>query len=456
MTVQDMVETNKKSHTYRTWYYYLGGLFISFLLLTFIDKLSDAETSPDEDPSTAPHNIHADSQFSENMQEARKRQSGISNAFISALNKNEEWKKGMKRYLNTIVKPLDDDWDQPPAALPITDEIKRIQENAMQSSASYRSLIISEIMNIPGGGNYEIIFRIGERKYIKEIKRNIIEIGPIDIVPESIEIYVERIILGGIFSRTKRYLYTNKTRILFDSIKASSSIPVKLSLMKEAEDVRGDQINQDDVYLKIILSEFDPDKHSDKDAQHITPEVLKKELPAAPHIIEHSDSVTFNAADASDNLLIRGDEKYTTVLIFSNTDLTRDLKCIKTDTNEQIGVYYNNENISVFSAVVNNWSSLLLTVSVFNIDEFLPYTVIAAKGNQERGKELVLWYLGRHLLRTEENKIPLSNLTIENNIDWLISALNISYLESEIELVEDKEIRAVLTYLMEKTSRVNN
>jgi len=343
---------------------------------------------------------------------------------ISELSKSKEWMVQVKFFNKNFLGPESGEWRNSPASEVLSGEMAIPQA---QSNRLAKLWITGPAETITGNGSYYL--RVDARRISRgfSVPANAV-IGPIlrDNNPIALQL------VEGIFFKTDK---ASAVSIAPSSLEFDK--PATLDLLVPEANRR--EIGHDRLHVGLQLIKVDPNQATVDD---------RSEAPGDASDIENKalkGKVAFDELAITDNRMITPAGRYTTLILTGDKDPRKYVRCIRTDTNQQVGAY--SDRFPIVAVAVNGWASVKMQVSAHDFGEEFSYRIISLSGDDVTTKALLLWFVTHDLTTKEVEGRVLALPEIDARAAWLEEVLGVQFSEEEVQNIQNPEVRRVVDHL---------
>lgn len=345
--------------------------------------------------------------------------------FAKAVAASAEWQRGAERYVDRLLGERPESWTAPPAGRAVAPDI--VAARAANTPAV--RLRLTSISGDALASEKYTELELGSSDVMRSI--SLTDAKPIDVAlaPASGAMWFRLYRVEGLFFRH----VSESVQVPFQRLIAGGEIELTLRASASA------QAPQARLVLQARALKSVGDGAQERMARAPI-ELRKGDLPNS-----YAYAGVLDGLSPGDDIVIDSDLRYTAVIVYGDRDLRGSVRGFRLDTGTQIGVY--GKDIPLFGAVVNNRVPVMIRIDGAQTDP-LSYHVLAVSGKKDPGADVVLWYLGGHLMGSNGDRLPLSNERARAVTSWLASAFGVRIGSSDLEKVSDPKLRGILQTLI--------
>lgn len=409
----------------RVWMYYLAAA-LAFCLAVSVNTMFASFTSPAGRDGAFPVAEGDGAAISP-------KSTTISRVLFDVLQSDSDWNEGVSRYLQMTTAPESASWAWSPAAQPVLPRILRIQEDVAQDRPDIYSVRLANLSGMPASGDYRIRMAVQGRQFIREWPFDFVDFHPVPALDGSAAIMLEYD--GGWFSDwepVSQAVNVSSDVLAPAGIRAQMNIPAEHANKFPAGTTR--------LTIDIAALPLDPAAlNSRRDAVKMVAAASIESLYASER------AVNFNELVMQDRVIVESAGRYTSIIVFSEADMTPYARAFRADNREQIGAYSSGGSLLLVS--VNDWASAELIFSAYDFDQKLDYKIAALSGHDVINKDMLLWFVGTNLTQMRKNGLPMTRLDIDNTLSWMMGAFGTDFGERDFAGIKDPEILALLRHM---------
>jgi uncharacterized protein (UPF0333 family) len=418
---------SKSCKQFQIWLLFLAILLASGILLAFVGGKGVTKPGKPLAMNTSPQS-HTLSDLQADTAAAHQL------SFIKKLSASQEWSNGVKAYISHYIQPKSEYF--PPAGRPVAKEIDQLQHQPKPDISQFKSLIITGAEKVPSSGGYYLNVDGIIKPFASPLKEQFF--GPFRLNQGNL---VFQLTSQGWLSSSR---LTEPYSLPASHLIKIQPLSIKLKVYDEFRNSLGPSIKDPYIHLNLTVVPFNPELESGENGDPRTPQ----RHAAATDLEKFASSqiegiVSFDAMNASDELVILSPKRHLTVLVIGDADLKKYVQCTHANLGA-IGAY--NEHLPLFAVTANDWDSLRLHIGTFDMGQKFHYQIVALSGDEPTTKQLFLWFVGHRLDQLKSHGAPLSRDSAHDTVRWLMRVLDVTFSAQEVENIRDANVKTLLTH----------
>lgn len=343
--------------------------------------------------------------------------SRVSGKFVATLADQDTWQRSARRYLDRIGGTPPEPWVAPPAGRPVVSEVLLAQSRA----ASGRPIVARVVFTPLGqGGGDELQITAGAYKAAAGLADRSEFFVPLQPAVRDVEVTV---VSRGFFGRSTLARGTISASVLL----ADGERDIELAPLRFA--VRSKILPRDDPKNTLALA-TNPRKLEPKDG-----------------LIVH-DGVVGELGQHQDLVIDTGD-RFTAIIVQADAPIEDVVRVVRLDTQAQVGAYAS--AAPIVAAMADKRAPVLVHVSGGG-PRGVKYRVVAVARDTDPTADLMLTYLGGHLMQTTIDGLPVSDAQARTIVNWLTAIFGVRLGSAEVNAIRDKTARRIAETFAQPTS----